>query len=614
MIKYILSNKRAKFLLSGIVMTIIGFVMQYGKIEASRYLFYIAIILLGYYPFLDAIEKTFVEKKPNDALLMILSAIGAVIINYESEGAILLVIYAGAEVLEDFVKAKSTKSIEELMNHMPSKANIILPDGSTKEVETKDLKIGDKVFVAKGDQIPVDGNLLKKATVNEASITGESVPVNKSVGQEAFAGTLNVGDAFELEVSKEEKDTLFSNIVRMVEQAQARPSKSQRIIESIEGKYVTGVLIVVPLFILTMMYISGYTFQDAFYRGIVLLTVASPCALVASVSPATLSAISNGAKNGILFKDGRAIEIFSEIDIVATDKTGTLTYGQFEVTDYKIPEDLIAKIVYMEQASNHPIAKAIVKKFDNVDLSKVYKSNLSQVEEVAGKGLRMGDLLITNLSKNETIKDPNKYKDIDKGVNTISHISQGDEIVGYIMLTDQVRETAIHAVQGFNAEGVKVVMLTGDNEKVANDIAEKIGIDDYRSGLLPQDKTAFVQEMQDKDKALAMIGDGINDAPALANADLGISMGSGTSIAMESSDIVIVKNDLNRLFHSYKLSEKLKKIIYQNLIFAIAVICVLIVLNISGYLDLPTGVIFHETSTILVILNGLRLLNFSFDQ
>lgn len=607
MLRYLIKEKRGRFLLIGVLFTILGFIAKYMNSNISRYLFYIAIVFLGYYATKNAIFETIDKKSPNVDLLMILSALGSIVINYEFEGALLLIIFAGAEVLEDYVTGKSSKALEELIKQMPDEAKRLKSDGNFEIVNTDDLKIGDRVLVAKGDQIPIDGIIDRNATINEASLTGESIPINKKKGQEAFAGTLNQGDSCIIQVNKEKKDTVFSNIIKMVEQAQTNPLKKGKIIDKIESKYVIAVLIVVPLFILSLYYLQGYSFEDAFYRGIVLLTVASPCALVASATPATLSAISNGAKNGILFKDGRAMEILSSVHILATDKTGTLTYGEFEVVDYEIDDDILSSVVYIEKHSNHPIAKGITKKFEDLDLSDV---KVDVIKEIAGQGLKMGDITISNKEMFNSFDDPKAYLSKIHIGYTASYVSKANRVVGYFLLSDKVRESAKEAVRKFNKNGVEVQMLTGDNEIVAEKISKEIGIKNFKAQLKPEDKMRFVEKVQSEDKIIAMIGDGINDAPALANADIGISMGSGTSIAMESSDIVIVKNDLNKLFHSFKLSQKLNKIIYQNIIFSIAVIIILIILNLIGILDLPLGVVFHEGSTILVILNGLRLLKY----
>ncbi|MEG0783414.1 heavy metal translocating P-type ATPase, partial [Carnobacterium sp.] len=379
-----------------------------------------------------------------------------------------------------------------------------------------------------------------------------------------------------------------------------------KFIDRIESKYVIGVLIIVPIFIFVLYQFLGLSLEEAFYRGMVLLTVASPCALCASVTPATLSAISNGAKNGVLFKGGAAMEALSTMDILYTDKTGTLTYGDFQVVDYAVDEDVLKEVIYMEQQSSHPIGRAIVSAFKDIDLTEVEQSE--SIEEIAGSGIKKGDILV---GKPGAFKHYDKFnqfqKVLEKGDTSIL-VADGNEVVGYFSFRDQIRPQSASTVADFQKEGIKVCLLTGDNEKVAAQVAKLVKVDDYIASMLPEDKIEFVMNSQGKEEVVGMIGDGINDAPALANADIGIAMGSGSSVAMESSDVVIVKNDLSKLFYSYKLSKKLNSIIIQNVIFSLVVIVTLTTLNMFGVLGLPLAVLFHEGSTILVILNGLRLL------
>lgn len=572
----------------------------------SSIAFYIAIFFLGFYASKNAVIETIRERSPNVDLLMILAAIGAVIINYESEGALLLLIFAGAEVLENYATSKSTKAISELMSHLPSTASRIGADGEITEIPTEELIQGDIVLVAKGEQIPIDGQADRQVSVNEAALTGESVPVVKEKDEEVFAGTVNDGNSFRLTVTKTSDDTIFSNIVRMVEEAQQRPSKLSKTIDRIESKYVISVLIGVPVFIAILYFFNNLGFEESFYRGMVMLTVASPCALVASATPATLSAISNGAKNGILFKGGAAMEALSTMDILYSDKTGTLTYGDFVVEEYAAGEDTLKEVVTIEQHSSHPIAEAIVKKFKTLDLDSVDDSE--PVEEIVGSGMKKGDIIVGKPDAFKDYTDPSNYRDQIIAGNTNIFVGESGQITGYFSLADQVRDEAVDAVENFQNSDIEVVLLTGDNETVAEKVAGEVGITDYTASCLPEDKVRFVNESQKKSKIVGMIGDGINDAPALANADIGIAMGSGSSVAMESSDVVIVKNNLQKLFYSFMLSNRLNRIILANIIFSISVIVILVLLNIFGLLNLPTAVLFHEGSTILVILNGLRLL------
>ena len=606
MFNYLFTNRQGQFLVAGIIFIILGFALMPVEGIYSSIAFYIAIFFLGFYASKNAVIETIRERSPNVDLLMILAAIGAVIINYESEGALLLLIFAGAEVLENYATSKSTKAISELMSHLPSTASRIGADGEITEIPTEELIQGDIVLVAKGEQIPIDGQADRQVSVNEAALTGESVPVVKEKDEEVFAGTVNDGNSFRLTVTKTSDDTIFSNIVRMVEEAQQRPSKLSKTIDRIESKYVISVLIGVPVFIAILYFFNNLGFEESFYRGMVMLTVASPCALVASATPATLSAISNGAKNGILFKGGAAMEALSTMDILYSDKTGTRTYGDFVVEEYAADEDTLKEVVTIEQHSSHPIAEAIVKKFKTLDLDSVDDSE--PVEEIVGSGMKKGDIIVGKPDAFKDYTDPSNYRDQIIAGNTNIFVGESGQITGYFSLADQVRDEAVHAVENFQNSDIEVVLLTGDNETVAEKVAGEVGITDYTASCLPEDKVRFVNESQKKSKIVGMIGDGINDAPALANADIGIAMGSGSSVAMESSDVVIVKNNLQKLFYSFMLSNRLNRIILANIIFSISVIVILVLLNIFGLLNLPTAVLFHEGSTILVILNGLRLL------
>lgn len=606
MFNYLFTNRQGQFLVAGIIFIILGFALMPVEGIYSSIAFYIAIFFLGFYASKNAVIETIRERSPNVDLLMILAAIGAVIINYESEGALLLLIFAGAEVLENYATSKSTKAISELMSHLPSTASRIGADGEITEIPTEELIQGDIVLVAKGEQIPIDGQADRQVSVNEAALTGESVPVVKEKDEEVFAGTVNDGNSFRLTVTKTSDDTIFSNIVRMVEEAQQRPSKLSKTIDRIESKYVISVLIGVPVFIAILYFFNNLGFEESFYRGMVMLTVASPCALVASATPATLSAISNGAKNGILFKGGAAMEALSTMDILYSDKTGTLTYGDFVVEEYAADEDTLKEVVTIEQHSSHPIAEAIVKKFKTLDLDSVDDSE--PVEEIVGSGMKKGDIIVGKPDAFKDYTDPSNYRDQIIAGNTNIFVGESGQITGYFSLADQVRDEAVHAVENFQNSDIEVVLLTGDNETVAEKVAGEVDITDYTASCIPEDKVRFVNESQKKSKIVGMIGDGINDAPALANADIGIAMGSGSSVAMESSDVVIVKNNLQKLFYSFMLSNRLNRIILANIIFSISVIVILVLLNIFGLLNLPTAVLFHEGSTILVILNGLRLL------
>ncbi|MEY8463023.1 heavy metal translocating P-type ATPase [Streptococcus merionis] len=604
MITYVKSNRQAQFLLAGTLLMLGGFVCQFHTL--SRWHFYLAIIFLGYFATRQAVKLSLEERKVNVDLLMVLAALGALLIGEQAEATVLLFIFSAAEVLERYVTDKSGSAITQLMSAVPETAQLFEDNGSLRTVSTSHLRVGDLILVSKGAQFPIDGVALERTTVSEMALTGEAVPIEKAQGQEVFAGTVNLGEAVRVKVSKTSDQTVFSNIVRLVQEAQDQPSQLARWIDCFEGWYVLAVLLIVPLFILALMVVQSLSWQEAFYRGMVLLTVASPCALVASVTPATLSAISRAAKLGVLVKGGQAMGNLADISLLFTDKTGTLTEGKFEVVAFEVSEAFRSHLLAMTSHSQHPISKAISTYL--LEQNVLPKPLQTPVQELAGEGLQSGEFYLINAKAVAHLSDPNGYLIQANNYLTTVFWADSQEVLGFIALEDCLRPEAVEAVKAFQAQGIEVQMLTGDQPSVAQKIAKETTISHFEASCLPADKAEQVKKAV-QTETVAMIGDGINDAPALAHAHLGIAMGSGSAIAMETADLVMVQNNLNKLYQVYRLSRKLKSIVVENVVFSVGIMVILIVLNIIGILDLTRGVIFHEGSTILVIVNGLRLLN-----
>lgn len=614
-------------IISGILI-VLGFIIQYQQIKIQGIAleiptFIIAFIVGGYFSFLSAYDDLFREKKLSVDILMILAAIGASIIGYWMEGSLLIFIFSLAESLEAMSLAKTSEAITELMKVTPNIARKYTSDGSIIEVNTSKLKVGDQLQVRKGEAIPIDGQLNSEAAViNEASITGEPLAVNKSTGDEIIGGTINEETAFDMIVTVEDKDTLFSKIIRMVEEAQESPSKTDSKIQRIEDSYVKIVLFTVPIFIILMPLLFSWPWEESFYRGMVLLTVASPCALVASVAPANLSTISRAAKNGILFKGGDIIDRTTEIKAIIFDKTGTLTEGKPEIID-EIYNDISEKelidqlVLSAESSSTHPIAAAFIKAFPNTKTK-----DIKHLEDITGKGFKFkyaGDTWRIGNQKFSLQDD--KYNFIDKEKNeqilqkkadgnTVIFVSKNNKFKAAYALADQLKDNAIETIQKLHDLNIQTVMLTGDEKRTANHIANTLGIDDVRASLLPEDKAIIIKELQEVYGSVAMVGDGINDAPALATAEVGFALGSGTDVAMETADVVLLKDDLLQIPFSLNISNKTENIVMQNIVFSITVIVLLIISNLFQAISLPIGVIGHEGSTILVILNSLRLLRY----
>src|SRR5690625_279490 len=605
------------------VMIVIGFILNAQNFDLAVPIFITAFIIGGYYSFLNAYRDLVHEKKLNVDVLMILAAIGASLIGYWAEGALLIFIFSLAESLEAMSMAKTSQAITELMKVTPDVARRYTENGRIEEVDTAELKVGDRLQVRKGESIPIDGTLdTQAAVINEAAITGEPLAVTKQRGDEVIGGTINEEAAFDMIVTVEDQNTLFSKIIRMVEEAQDSPSKTDSKIQQIEDSYVKIVLLAVPVFILLMPLAFGWSFEEAFYRGMVLLTVASPCALVASVAPATLSTSSRAAKNGILFKGGDVIDRATDMKAVVFDKTGTLTKGKPEVVGSFYRDDadksLIDQLVVSaETSSTHPIATAFLKAYP--DIKAIPLENL---QDLTGKGFefqyegntwRVGnrafaldetDHLAISAAENERVLQAESEG------KTVIFVSKMGHFQASYALADQLKPDAKITIDLLHDLDVQTVMLTGDEARTANFIAKEIGIDDVRSNLLPQDKASIIKELQETYGSIAMVGDGINDAPALATSDVGFALGSGTDVAMETADVVLIQDDLAQIPFSLGVSNSTRRIVLQNILFSISVIVILIVSNLFQIINLPLGVIGHEGSTILVILNSLRLLRY----
>lgn len=595
--------------ISGILM-ILGFILSFSGIEAT-WLFIASFVIGGFFSAKEGYEELVHERHLNVDVLMILAAIGACIIGNWAEGALLIFIFSLAESLETLAMQKSQSAIEKMMSLAPNTAQLVTENG-LKEVSCDDLQIGDIIQVAKGQIVAIDGNLVGQyALINESSVTGESVPVEKNQDDVVYGGTLNEGENIQVRVSVLSKDTLFSRIIKLVEQAQSTPSKTASFIENIEDTYVKIILFSVPVFIVAMHFLMGLDWYSAFYRGMVLLTVASPCALVASATPATLSAISRATKNHILFKGGITLDKTSGLKAVVFDKTGTLTTGKMTVVDSVYFEDktIVNNIVYsVEQLSTHPIATAL-----KTHLSSAETLSFEKSQEVVGHGFevvyngltyRVGKIGFAHVS-NELNTE---IKALEETGATIIFVSEGNRTLGYFALRDTIKSNAKTIITALKSLNIHTIMLTGDQERPAQFVANELGIDTVKANCLPQDKSRLVGELQQVYGSVGMVGDGINDAPALALADVSFAMGSGSDIAMETADVVLMRDDLSQIPFAIDLSKALKKIIKQNIIFSLSVIALLLVTNILQLISLPLGVVGHEGSTILVILNGLRLL------
>ncbi|WP_349408585.1 heavy metal translocating P-type ATPase [Pseudalkalibacillus sp. SCS-8] len=604
-------------LLSGILIMTGWFLSNQNMVYASVTFFVLAYLIGGFAKAKEGILETIEEKKLNVELLMVFAAIGSAIIGYWLEGALLIFIFSISGALETYTLNKSRKTITSLLNLKPSTA-LQIRDNQLVEVMAEALRVDDRILVRPGDQIPADGVVEKgTTTVDQSTITGESLPVHKEIGDDVFTGTVNDSGTITVCVTRSSKDTVFQRIVDLVQTAQNEKSESQQFIERFEGIYVNLVLLVVGFMMFLPHYVLGWSWTETFYRAMILLVVASPCAVMASIAPAVLSTLSNGARKGVLLKGGNHLTHLAKLDAIAFDKTGTLTIGKAEVTDYLVRDDLDEEYVWqavasIESHSNHPLAEAFV---TSAQERAIPLSVPETVETVAGNGVKGSfqgtDWIIGKKSfVGDELEEFHQYqtqKWISEG-KTLVYADDGQGIAAVFAIKDRIREDSKQVISELRDLGVTTIMLTGDSEATARALADEAGIDSFISECLPEEKVVQVRRLKEEYGNVGMVGDGINDAPALATADIGIAMGQGTDVALETADVVLMNDQLSRLPEVLKLSRKMTRIIKQNLVFSVIVIMTLIASNFIQVIDLPMGVIGHEGSTILVILNSLRLL------
>jgi len=605
----------------GLALAIVALFLSGEYQLIKNIMFSLATISAGYHVIVleglgETIENTKANNKftPNSHILMGLAAIGASAIGNFWEGTLLILIFSGAHFLEDYAEGRSRREITKLLEMNPTTARLILPDGNTKIVDVSELTVGDQLQVLNGDQVPIDGVILSGSTsIDESSINGESIPNEKTKGDTVFGSTINGTGTFTMEVTKENEDTVFSKILQLVNQNQDNQTKAASIIQKFEPKYVTVVLIAIPLFVLLAPVLLDWTWSQSIYRGLVLLVAASPCALAAATVSVTLSTTSNLAKKGVLSKGSSYLSQLADTQAIAFDKTGTLTKGKPEVTNYYFAdsvseENIIDIVVALEKESNHPLADAILRKFEQ-------KNKLTiEVENQIGKGLtgdyngrnyRIGKPTSFDNVENEYIRLNKEWASEGK---TVVYVAEDENVIGLIALMDIPSEHAKETINYFKEHGIHTTLITGDSEMTGKAVAEQLGIDEVIANVMPEDKSRIIDEQKEKYGVTAMVGDGVNDAPALVNADVGIAMGDGTDVAVEVSDLVLMQNNLSKLVQSHNIATKMNRVIWQNIFFSMAVVVFLIIASFLGLMDIAISVFLHEGSTLVVILNGLRLL------
>lgn len=565
-------------------------------------------------------------------LLMILAALGAAVVGAPFEGAMLLFLFSLSNVLQTYALDRTRTAIRSLMALRPEEALVRRGD-QLVTLPAEEIDVGDRVIVRPGERIPLDGVVVEgESSVDQASITGESIPVGKGPGDDVLAGTINQKGGLEISVTRLAKDSTIARLIKLVEEAHSEKARTQRFIDTAEQYYAIGVIVLTVLALVVPVALLGERFDEAFYRAMTLMVAASPCALVISTPATVLSAIANGARKGVLFKGGVYVEQAAAIKVVAFDKTGTLTLGRPAVTDVIAlngvsEEEVLMQAAAVEAKSEHPLAEAIVDAARARDLAWPEATAFQSVTgrgvsaRVDGATVAVGNRRFYREAGAGGLEEAGAAVDAlyGEGKTTVvvarrsgdgEAAAQGYEVIGVIGIADMLRPDSGDVVRALKERGVeRVVMLTGDNERVAESIAAQAGVDAFHAGLLPEDKVRILKEEAERYGPVAMVGDGVNDAPALATAAIGIAMGAaGTDVALETADIVLMADDLSQIPYVIGLSRQTRRTLWQNLVFAVAVIGVLIAAVLGIGLALPLSVIGHEGSTVLVSLNGLRLL------
>lgn len=562
------------------------------------------------------------EKTLDVDLLMIVAAVGAASIGQVMDGALLIVIFATSGALEALATARTQDAVRGLLDLAPTTATRLSDDRGEETVATADLAVGDTVLIRPGERVGADGRVLHGVSdVDQATITGEPLPVAKGAGDEVFAGTLNGSGALRVRVERDASESVIARIVAMVEEASATKAPTQLFIEKVEQRYSLG-MVAATLAVFTVPLAFGADLADSLLRAMTFMIVASPCAVVLATMPPLLSAIANAGRHGVLVKSAVVMERLGQVDAVALDKTGTLTEGTPRVTDI-IPLDgsgldensLLALAAAAEHPSEHPLARAVV------DAARERRIPIAAVDDFTsapGIGVRA-----TIDSTHITVGAPARFQgaidataaaavaaELEGDGRTAVIVQREDIPVGVLGIADRLRPDAATTVAALTAlSGTGPVLLTGDNPRAAARLAAEVGITDVRAGLLPQDKVAAVRDMGAAGRRVLVVGDGVNDAPALAAAHTGIAMGrAGSDLALETADAVIVRDELSTIPAVVALSRAARRLVVQNLVIAGVFISGLVIWDLAGHLPLPLGVLGHEGSTVIVGLNGLRLL------
>ena len=630
------------FAISGGIFFFTGIIIEFATNLPEKWALYCYITTYffgGYFTLTEAIGKIRKGEFEID-FLMLVAAAGAAYIGRLEEGALLLFLFSIGHALEKYAMNKAKKSIEALGELSPKKA-FVKREGKVIEVSVEELKLNDIIIVRPNTKIAADGVIIKgSSSINQASITGESIPVNKTAISNTnnlpefrkidkinvvFTGTINGDNALEVKVLKLSKDSAIARLVKMVSEVETKKSPTQLATKRFEKWFVPSVIILVIALCFTYLVIDETT-TKSIYRAISVLVAASPCALAISTPSAVLSGIARAAKGGVLIKGGRALEDLGSLTTIAFDKTGTLTEGKPKLTNAIAlngfdKDEFLALVLDVENLSNHPLAKAISKGIKSQYKIEA-KNQASNIKAIQGKGIsatyKEANILIGNeklmLENKVAISDEvaTQMNDLVKNGHTAMLVASDSKLIGLLSVMDTPRDAAKETLQRLKEMGIeKMIMLTGDHQNVGDSIARQIGLTEARGNLLPEDKVKAIQELKEKHTKVAMVGDGVNDAPAMATSTVGIAMGAaGSDVALETADVALMSDKIENLPFVIGLSRKSKSIIKQNLWLSLGIVAILIPSTLIGWASIGIAVAIHEGSTLIVVLNALRLLKY----
>ena len=590
-------------------------------------LFVISYFIVGKDVLVSAYKNIRAGEFFDENFLMGIATIGAFLVGEYTEAVAVMLFYQVGELFQEMAVNKSRKSISDLMNIKPDFANLKV-ENEIKKVLPEEVNVNDLILVKPGEKVPLDGIIIEgTSTGDTAALTGESLPREFGVGDEILSGTVNNNGLLTIKVTKVFSDSTVSKILDLVQNASSKKSKTEKFITKF-ARYYTPIIVGVALLVATVppFVLGNGTFYEWFYRALIFLVVSCPCALVISIPLGFFGGIGAASKNGILIKGGNYLEALDKVDTVIMDKTGTITKGTFKVVEINVKNDKISKeklleyVADVESFSNHPIAKSVVEEYEK-NGQKVIKESIKKYDEISGYGIS-AELDDTNiLVGNNKLMELEKIEyDFIESIGTTIYVAIDREYAGNIVIADQIKEDSVNAVKALKNQGISnIVMLTGDNRNIANDIAKKVGINEVYSELLPNEKVDKVEEIfakkENKDGKVLFVGDGINDAPVLARADIGVAMGGvGSDAAIEAADVVIMTDELSKISDTIKIAKKTKKIVWQNIIFALSVKAIVLLLGILGLSTIWEAVFADVGVALIAVLNSTRVLNMKLEK